>query len=320
VNGRRPLLLMVGLVALYALLPLVVGGEAYSMNLLTTAMIFGGLAISWDLLLGYAGVWTFGQIGFFVCGAYASAMLTYHLGVSPWLGLVAATAVGALVSLMIGLPSLRFRGVFVAIVTLAFYMVLGPLLSAGRDAGTGGSNGLLGLSTYSLLGYEFGYASPYPWYAMALVLLTVCLATAYATINSRLGRGFIALRDAEPLARSLGVDRYRASHQVAGLMGGFYAHFAGVVSPRLLGLDLFLLMWVMMMVGGVGRFPGAAVGALVVTFLDDSLRPFGTARTLVLGALVVLLVMLMPRGVMGALEDVPRWFRKHGFGKWRPRG
>jgi branched-chain amino acid transport system permease protein len=228
---------------------------------------------------------------------------------------------------MIGLPSLRFRGVFVAIVTLAFYMVLGPLLSAARDVGTGGSNGLLGLSTYSLLGYEFGYASPYPWYAMAVVLLAVCLTTAYVTINSRLGRGFIALRDSEPLARSLGVDRYRASLQVmaisggmAGLMGGFYAHFAGVVSPRLLGLDLFLLMWVMMMVGGVGRFPGAAIGAVVVTFLDDSLRPFGSARTLVLGALVVLLVMLMPRGVMGALEDVPRWFRRRRIGKWRPRG
>ena len=152
---------------------------------------------------------------------------------------------------------------------------------------------------------------------MALVLLGLCLLVTFATINSRLGRGFIALRDSEPLAQSLGVDRYRASLLVmavsggmAGLVGGFYAHFAGVVSPRLLGLDLFLLLWVMMMVGGVGRFPGAAIGAVVVTFLDDSLRQFGTARTLVLGGLVVLLVMLIPRGVMGALEDVPRWINR----------
>lgn len=324
-KAQRTLLVMVVLLAVYAVLPVVMSADAYSLNLLITAMIFGGLAISWDLLLGYAGVWTFGQIGFFVCGAYASAMLSYHAGVSPWLGLVAASAVGGLVSLLIGLPSLRFRGVHVAIVTLAFFMVLGPLLSVGRAIGTGGSNGLLGLAPYSLMGYEFGYDSPLPWYFLALGLLAMCLAVAYVTINSRLGSGFIALRDSEALARSLGVDRYRASVLVmaisgamAGLMGGFYAHFAGVVSPRLLGLDLFLLLWVMMMVGGVGRFPGAAIGALVVTFLDDSLRPFGTARTLVLGALVVLLVMLMPGGVMGAFEDVSRWIRKRSIGKSKP--
>ena len=326
-KSRRTLVLTLGLIATYAILPAFLGGDAYYLNLLVTAMIFGGLAVSWDLLLGYAGVWTFGQIGFFVCGAYASAMLTYHLGVSPWLGLAAAAAVGVLASLLIGLPSLRLTGVYVALLTLAFFMVLGPLLSAGRAIGTGGSNGLLGLPTYSLPGYEFGYYSPYPWYYMALALLALCLVVTYVTIKSRFGAGFIALRDSESLARSLGVDRYFASLVVmaisggmAGLMGGYYAHFAGVVSPRLLGLDLFLLLWVMMMVGGVGRFPGAAIGALVVTFLDDYLRPFGTARTLVLGALVVLLVMLMPRGVMGAFEDVPRWIRKRRAGSVKATG
>jgi branched-chain amino acid transport system permease protein len=315
-SPRRSLLVAGGLLAVYAVLPLVLAGDDYTLNLLVTAMIFGALAISWDLLLGYAGVWTFGQIGFFVCGAYASGMLSFHAGWSPWLGLVAGAAVGALASLLIGLPSLRLRGVYVALVTLAFFMVLGPLLSVGRDLGTGGSNGLLGLPPYSLAGYEFGNDSALPWYALALALFALCLGVTYATINSRLGSAFIALRDSEALARSLGVDRYRASLMVmaisgalAGLMGAFYAHFAGIVSPRLLGLDLFLLMWVMMMVGGVGRFPGAAIGALVVTFLNDNLRQFETARTLVLGALVVVLVMLMPRGIMGALEDVPRWIR-----------
>ena len=89
---RRPLLLVIGLLVAYAMLPIALGDDSYSLNLLTTAMIFGALGISWDLLLGYAGVWTFGHIGIFVCGAYASAMLTYHLGVSPWLGLGAAAA------------------------------------------------------------------------------------------------------------------------------------------------------------------------------------------------------------------------------------
>jgi hypothetical protein len=100
-------------------------------------------------------------------------------------------------------------------------------------------------------------------------------------------------------------------------MGAFYAHYTSVLSPRLLGLDLFLFLVIMILLGGVGKFPGAVIGAFVVTFLDDWLRPFGEYRLLILGALVVIIVLLAPRGLMGAFDSLGRAVQRR-LGRGRP--
>lgn len=304
-------------VAALSILPVFIGDDSYTMQLFIMAMIWAAVSQSWDLLLGYAGIFNLGQIGFFVCGAYASAMLSYHLGVSPWLGLIAGFVVGGVVAVLIGVPCLRLSGIYVALLTLAFFEVLGPLLTVGKAVGTGGKQGLFPLAPFSLGGSPFDYYSKVPWFYLCLILFTFCLIVIYFVINSRFGSSFIALHDSESLAQSLGVDRYRTSLIVVGisgaltgLMGAFYAHYTSVLSPRLLGLDLFLFLVIMILLGGVGKFPGAVIGAFLVTFVDDWLRPTGEYRLVILGGLVVVIVLLAPRGLMGALDTLTRTVRR----------
>ena len=146
----------------------------------------------------------------------------------------------------------------------------------------------------------------------------LCLVVCYFAINSRFGTSFVALHDSESFAQSLGISRYKVSlaHRGAlagtltGLMGAFYAHYTGVVSPRILGLEVFIYLVIMVLLGGVGKFPGPAIGAFVVIFVSDWLRAFENFRMLIFGALVVILVMLAPRGLMGAVDSVQTYFRR----------
>ena len=118
-----------------------------------------------------------------------------------------------------------------------------------------------------------------PWYYIALGLFVVCLVVCYFAINSRFGSSFIALHDSESFAQSLGISRYKVSLLIVGLsglltglMGAFYAHYTGVVSPRVLGLEVFIYLVIMVLLGGVGKFPGPAIGAFIIIFVSDWLR------------------------------------------------
>ena len=303
--------MMMGLVVILALLPLAVGDSNYTMRLLVVSMIWGGVAIAWDLLLGYAGIFNLGQVGFFALGAYASAMLSENAGINPWWGLLAGAAVGAIVAVLLGLPSLRLAGIYIALLTLAFYEVLAPLLTVASAIGTGGKRGISPVTPYSIGGHTLSGSNQVPWYYLALGLFVVCLVVCYFAINSRFGSSFIALHDSESFAESLGISRYKVSLLIVGLsglltgmMGAFYAHYTGVVSPRVLGLEVFIYLVIMVLLGGVGKFPGPAIGAFVIIFVSDWLRGFERWRMLIFGALVVILVMLAPRGLMGAVDSV----------------
>jgi branched-chain amino acid transport system permease protein len=301
----------IGLVVILALLPLAFGDSNYTMRLLVVSMIWGGVALAWDLLLGYAGIFNLGQVGFFAVGAYASAMLSENAGLNPWLGLIAGAVTGAIVAVLLGLPSLRLAGIYIALLTLAFYEVLSPLLTVGEAVGTGGKRGISPITPYSIGGYTLTGDNPVPWYYIALGLFTLCLVVCYFAINSRFGSSFVALHDSEAFAQSLGISRYKVSLLIVGisgaltgLMGAFYAHYTGVVSPRVLGLEVFIYLVIMVLLGGVGKFPGPAIGAFIIIFLSDWLRQFDRWRMLIFGALVVIIVMAAPRGLMGAIDSV----------------
>ncbi len=311
----------VGLVVVLALLPLGLGDSNYTMRLLVVSMIWGGVALAWDLLLGYAGIFNLGQVGFFALGAYASAMLSENAGLSPGWGLIVGAITGGFVAVLLGLPSLRLAGIYIALLTLAFYEVLSPLLTVGEAIGTGGKRGISPITPYSIGGYTLSGDNQVPWYYVALGLFALCLVVCYFAINSRFGSSFVALHDSEQFAQSLGISRYKVSLLIVGLsgtltglMGAFYAHYTGVVSPRVLGLEVFIYLVIMVLLGGVGKFPGPAIGAFIVIFLSDWLRQFERWRMLIFGALVVIIVMVAPRGLMGAVDSAQdlwrRWWAK----------
>jgi branched-chain amino acid transport system permease protein len=307
---RRDLFILLVIYGILAFLPLFIHGNTAIMHLLIMCLIYGVAAGAWDLMMGFAGVFSFAQVAFYVIGAYASAIITNRFGISPWLGIMAGGGIAAVSGLLIGLPSLRIKGSYVALLTFALHMLLEPLLKSewGIAVGTGGTGGIVGIPQLSVAGYTFSKLEVVLPFYTVLAICFVAFYIMYRIIHSRWGLAFGAIRDSEPLARSLGVDyrRYKlivfgVSAFLTGMIGAFYAHYIGFLSPRLLELDMFLMLLVMQVIGGQGLFPGALIGSFVITFTGQYLQIAGVYRLVIFGVIVVAFVAIMPRGIMGVL-------------------
>lgn len=311
----KRLYLPVGAIVVLCLLPVGLGDNSRIMNILILSFIWGLTASAWNLIMGYARVISFAQMGFFTIGAFTSALLAVHLGISPWIGMVAGGGAAALVGVLIGLPCLRLRGIFLCLVTFAVHLVLAPIINYAEPL-TFGTTGF-SVPTFQIGGYAFNYFEMVPYYFVGLGLLLGLGYVIYRVIHSPLGLAFMALRDAEPFAKSLGVNEYKyklivfaISSFITGVAGAFYAHYQTILGPAILGLDHFLLTLIMVMFGGLGRFPGAIIGAFVITAVNEALRPTGTLRYVILGTIVVGSMIYMPNGLMGIPESFNRLIRR----------
>ena len=310
---NKDLSTMLVMLAILLPLPIFLRGDPYIMHIVIVSLIWGGLAIAWDLMMGYAGIFTFGQFAFFVFGGYTTSMLTVYLGMSPWLGIFIGGLVAGLVGLVLGLICLRLRGDYIALVTFAFHLVLVPLIRSGEEFGirTGGPIGIMGIPPLAVGGFTFSPIDKVPWYYTAVGLAFLVVFAIYKVIHSSFGLAFVGLRDAPAFSQSIGINAYKyrlivfvIAAFLTGIMGAFYAHYAGIMSPRILGIDIFLIVMVMLVIGGIGRFPGAMIGAFIVTFLNEFSRPLGVYRLVMFGAIVVTSVVLMPEGIMKAVDLV----------------
>jgi branched-chain amino acid transport system permease protein len=309
---------VVGL-AVLAVVPLFVK-DPYTLSIFVIAFIWLVVVAGWDLITGYAGVFSFAQVAFFVIGAYASGMIAMRFSLSPWLTMPLAGLITAGVAVLIGIPCLRVKGVYVALVTYSLQLVLPTFILNGSRLGTGGSAGLLGIPGLRIGSFIFSPLDQTPWYYAALAIAAISVYLIYFRIvKSRFGMSMAALRDAEGFAKSLGVNESRTvlgvfafSGFFTGLVGGFYGHYTGSVSQDLLGMNYFLLLLVMLTVGGMGRYPGAILGALLFTFANEYLRVSGSARMMIIGAIVIVSIVTMPHGFFRALESLVAKLRRRG--------
>jgi branched-chain amino acid transport system permease protein len=306
---RKELIFFVAIYVVLLLLPVFIYKDAYVIGILITCMVWGAVASVWNFTMGYAGIFTFGQFGFFVVAAYTSGMVTKYLGISPWLGILFGGLMAALVGVLIGLPCMKLKGAYIALITFALHLVVAPMIKVADPLGTGGSTGLMSIPSLTFGTYTFSRTDLIPWYYAALVISFLILLVVYKIIFSSVGLGFIGLRDSEDFAKTLGINEYKYKLMVFGLsafltgiMGGFYAHYAGIISPRLLGLDIFLLVMLMLIIGGIGIFPGAFLGGFIILFLNEFLRPLEAYRFLIFGAIVVVAIKIMPEGILGYLN------------------
>jgi branched-chain amino acid transport system permease protein len=289
--------------------------QSYLLHILILCFIWSMVVACWDLVMGYAGIFNFAQLVFFAVGAYASAMASIHLGVPS----VAALAIGGLVAglagLLIGLPCLRLRGEYIALFTFAVHLALPPLILQGRPLGTGGSTGLMGIPPLRFGDYVLHSIHKLPWYYFALILASVAIYVVYMVIlRGRWGRAFVAMRDSEDFAKCLGVNDYKyklivftISAAITGVAGAMYAHYVGVVTPKILGTEFFLMVMVMLSIGGLGRFPGVVVGAFAITIGNELLRMVGQYRLMLLGLAVVLTVLFLPNGIAELYDRYDRF-------------
>ena len=284
----------------------------YLVHLLILAGLFTILAVSLNLLLGYTGQLSLGHAAFFGIGAYTSALLDVHLGLSFWVGLPAAAVAAGLSGLLIGRLAFKLRGAYFVLVTISFAEVV-RLVSLNWMELTQGPLGLPGIRPPSIrLGtmasIPFHGKGAYYWLVLALAALSYGIASR--VVRSRIGRAFVALRENEALAESVGVDAFRTlvlatvlAAAMAGAAGSCYAHYVSFVGTEVFLFSYTITMVIMVIAGGKGTLLGPVVGAVIFTAVPEVLREAQQFQMTVYGAILILLVIFMPRGIVPYLKE-----------------
>jgi branched-chain amino acid transport system permease protein len=306
---QRKLLGYIIFIVVLALFPFFLN-ERFFIYLLTLSLMWGIVASNWDLLMGYCGIFSLAQMSFFIIGGYTSGMLVKYLGIDPFIGLLCAGLVTAGAStLLVGLPTLRLKGVYVALLTVAFNEILRIfILSFGPAGITGGIAGLVSIPPYSFGGRPFTLINNY---YLILLLFSISLLATYSILDSRISLAFTALRESEAYAVSRGVNAYSTKVIVfliscffTGVAGAFYVHNFGTISVlQLADISVLFALFAMIIIGGWGRFPGAIIGSFIVTFLSEYvLHYIETYRLITLGLIEIVIIVLVPAGAIKILD------------------
>jgi branched-chain amino acid transport system permease protein len=287
----------------------------YYIHLMILALIWIVLAQGQNLTQGFVGYVSIAQAGFMGIGAYISTLLTMNYGLSVWTTLLIAPLLTGFMAIIAGYPSLRVKGHYFSIVTLAYNMVIFIVLMTFR-ALTGGEAGIPDVprpNELTLFGYVFNFEgrSNLNFYALALsaaVLSTVCCALV---LHSRVGRVMLAIRQNEDLAEAMGVvtSRYKLfafvlSSIFAGLAGTLYAHYIGFLNPEPFGVDQSLNIILAVILGGSGTLTGPIIGAISVTFLPELLRFADSFRLITYGLILVIATIFLPKGLVPLFASI----------------
>jgi branched-chain amino acid transport system permease protein len=307
ITGLR---LGVSLVVLVVFLaaPLIVKSD-YALNLAAMGLIYAVVSASWDVTLGYGGLFNFAHAAMFGVGAYTSGVAAAKFGVSPWLSLLIGIAATVVTSVLIFLPVSRLRGIYVALITFAAAQLIMYLAVTQTDL-TGGNLGLTNIPPLTLGSLDFGRNEVATYY-LAGGLLIVTIAVLRRLVTSDFGLGLVGLRDFEEYAVSRGVSAARqrlwafvASAGFTGAAGGIYTFYLLSLSPEIFGFSLTTLFLSMLLVGGIATIYGPAAAAIGLTFLSDALSPLGPWRFVVYGIMIVLVILFFPSGFWGLGGDI----------------
>ena len=296
--------------AALVLLPLVIG-DSYLRHLVIVAMIYAVIASNWDLSLGYGGIFNFAHLAFFGVGVYFCAIVSKVLGVSPWLAIPAA-GLAAAAAALVCLPVLRLKGIYVILVTFAFGQLVLHLVISQAEI-TGGSVGMVFLPALEIGDYKFTRDGKLGYYYIALTVFLLSTFFLRRLVKSSFGLAVVALRDNEEYAVSRGIFLARqrvytltASALFTGIAGGFYATYLRVASPEIFGFGVLSLVLSMLLVGGIGTIWGPVLAAFALTFLSEAMIDFGAWRHLIVAAMIVLVLLFYPGGLLMALDGIAR--------------
>lgn len=308
--------LWAGLFVAATALPLLTGNTYYlyvasSVGLLT--IVTAGL----NVLIGFTGQMSLGHAGFYAIGAYAAGVASVRLGLSPWLGVPLAVLIAAAVGAVVAAAALRVTGPYLAMVTIAFGIIVEGIL-VEWVAVTGGPGGIFNIPKPPL-----GQAY---WIILAVAALSLILVANLR--RSAWGRALLAVKGSDIAAESLGLSAYyvrivgfTVSAGFAGAAGGLFAHLNGYISPDSFGLQTSILFLLALLFGGEGRVAGPLLGSVVLTVLPEFLTALTDYRLILYGGLLMVSIYWLPQGLVGALA--PRRDRergRRGEGETRGRG
>lgn len=331
INQRRQRSIIITSLVVFALflLPILVEHRFYR-NIMTLVFLLGAMAGAWNLLGGYAGKFSLGNTAFFGTGAYCSTILFVRMNISPWLGLLVGVLISVCLALLLGIITLRLKGKFFALCTIAFVMIM-EIGAVHLRSLTGGSEGLFLPLKPGFNNMQF--ESDLTWVYIFMIFMLIVYFTCRWLESSSLGYKWSALRGNEEAAESLGVNTLTAklsafviSAVFTSIGGSLYAQYTMFIEPiYVYGQELSIKFALYAIIGGMGSALGPFIGAAIIAPLEILLRSafpgLASGTSMVLYALLLILVVLfLPKGFYSLGKIFKRLFSRSGRATGQPRG
>lgn len=312
------------------LLPVLFSGNRYFVDVATTVLIYVMLGWGLNIVVGLAGLLDLGYVAFYAVGAYAYALLSHYFGLSFWVCLPIAAVIAATFGILLGYPTLRLRGDYLAIVTLGFGEIIRLVLINWGDL-TGGPNGISGIDRPALFGLSFSgntgdsfasyfglaYSSSHRVIFLYYLIFALAVITNLLVLRMRkvpTGRAWEAVREDEIACRALGINvtniklsAFALGAMLGGLAGVFFAARQGFISPESFTFNESAIILAIVVLGGMGSQLGVVFAALVLVLLPEFGRSFTEYRMLLFGAAMVLIMVWRPGGIFSAREPSIIW-------------
>lgn len=282
----------------------------YLLHILVIAGIYIILTLSLNLIVGYTGLPALGHAAFFAVGAYISALLALNFGISPWIGLIVGASFAALTGVVIGASSLRLKGDYFALVTIAFAFIVYYTVKNWVSV-TRGPMGLPGIPGFSIFGLSLD--STFSYFILVFVFVLITIFIVRRIVDSPFGRVLKSIREDEIAAEALGKDTTK--HKLlafvigaffAGIAGSLYAHYITFIDPSSFTIMESILILLMVIFGGMGSIKGSILGAIILVVFPELLRFLGMpsaiaapTRQMIYGLVLIILMIKRPQGLMG---------------------
>ncbi len=286
--------------------------SAYQTNIMITALMYVVLGLGLNIVVGVAGLLNLGYAAFYAVGAYTYGLLFYHFhqyGIGFWTSLPIGAILAAVFGILLGLPVLRLRGDYLAIVTLGFGEIVRLVLENWNQFSRGPS-GIANIPRPSLFGISMSLetATTYTYFlVIGLTIFTIIVVNRLQ--NSRIGRALVALREDEIACEAMGIDKAQVKLMAfalgstwAGMMGVVFAAKNTFINPASFTFLESAMILSIVVLGGMGSVTGVAVGAMILILLPEYLRAFADYRMILFGALMVVVMVFRPQGIVGAVR------------------
>ncbi len=310
------------LIAAVILLPVIVPSK-YVINIMFLVAIYGVLSLSLGVLIGHAGLFSLAQPTWFGVGAYVAGVLAVRNIVPPWIGIIAGALFVALIAYILGAPLLRLRGHYLACATFGV-LIIGEIAFVQLSDLTGGNTGLLDIPPLSIYGFVFRNILHYYFLSWAL-----CIGSLWFYSNlvkSRVGRAIRSSHDSETASKAMGINvpKYRLqlfvlTSAVTGLAGGIFCFYLRFAAPSIFSFALLVELILMIIIGGIGDLWGYLLGSLVILWLGESINVYlskilpvmtGEVQAVFFGILIILVLIFMPRGLSGWVNQLTHWGKR----------
>ncbi len=293
--------------------------ESYVEGVLILCMMWAGMTLSWNLLMGYMGIWSLAQQVFFGIAAYTSAMMNFYLHLSPWVGFIIGPLCATILGLLIAIPVLRLRAApYIIIATMCLAEIV-RLIFINLVKWTRGELGFWQMEPFNnVLGINFNGADKIPYYYLIFIIFAAITLVCGLIAKSSTGLAMKAIRDSQEAAESLGVDIVKTkikvfliSSYLAGFCGVFFAHYIMILTPTdVFGQGMMTEFIAMNVLGGMATIRGPIFGAFFITIIMETLQGIDDYKLLIYALILIITTLVLPNGILNSKAQFLKWAHK----------